>query len=122
MKKEQIMYHDVLAGIFYFLHKRGKALGSRTDLHENIYNLQQNDKFSLLRDFNFSTDGIFPVSNEIEDSLFSLLLSNMIYFKNPHYVEIELGEESEKAIKRDIFDNKFSQKEINQMEKIAIAY
>ena len=122
MKKEQIMFHDVLAGIFYFLHKTGKALGSRTDLHENIYNLQQKDEFSLLRDFNFSTDGIFPVSNEIEDSLFSLLLSNMIYFKNPSYVEIELMEESEKAIKRDIFDNKFSQKEINQMEKIAIAY
>ncbi len=122
MKKEQIMSHDVLAGIFYFLHKTGKALGSRTDLHENIYNLQQNDEFSLLRDFNFSTDGIFPVSNEIEDSLFSLLLSNMIYFRNPSYVEIELMEESEKVIKRDIFDNKFSQKEINQMEKIATAY
>lgn len=119
MKKATIMCHDVLAGIFYFLNKKGKTFGSRIDLHEKIYNLKRNYGFSLLRDFNFSTDGILPVSDEIGDSLFSLRVSNMIYFKNPG---IELNEKSKKVIEREIFSKKFSKEDLNQLEKIAKEY
>lgn len=122
MEKGQIMFYDILAGIFYFLHRAGNELGSRTDLHKKIYKLKQNNDFSLLDIFHFSTDGIFPVSDEIENSLFSLHLSNIIFFRNPYYAFIGLEQESVDTIKRDIFKNKLSKNEIEQLRKIAIAY
>jgi len=116
------MCHDILAGIFYYLKEKNVELESRSLLHETIFELKNTGKFSLLDDFNFSTDSIFPISDEIEDSLFSLQLSHMIYFKNPKYVKIELRDESRPVIEERIFNQKFSPQDNMQIVEIADAF
>lgn len=122
MEKELKMPYDVLAGIFYYLNKENKKFGTKFDLHKKIYNLKQNQKYDLLEVFDFSTDGMFPVSGEIEDSLYSLRLSHMITFINPYYVQIELKKKSEKVIKENVLNNIFSKDEIKELKEIAKQY
>lgn len=121
MIKEKILSHDIIAGILYYLPESCNVFGTRNEIHEIIFNLQEKG-YSLLKNFNFSTQGICPVSDELENALFGLLLIRIISYKNPNYYRLEINKNSIKLIKEKILDKKFKKAEIEQLQEIAKEY
>jgi len=122
MKNELILCSDIFAGFIYYLSKNDhKVFGSRNDVHKIIFDLRKEKKFNLLERFQFSTKGICPVSEEVENSLFSLLLTRIISYKNPYYREFEFIENSRGVIEEKII-KKFDEKQIEELQEIAKEY
>lgn len=119
-KVTKYLSHDIIGGILYYLLENNiNTVGDRGQLHQNIYKLQK--QYSILKSFIFCTSGILPISTQVEESIFSLVLSHFLYFDSRYYNDIMINEKGKNSIEKNIL-TKFTIKEKIQLKNIAKNY
>ena len=91
-------------------------IGNRREIHEVIFELQK--EYPILGSFVFSTKGISPVSQNLEETLFGLLLINIIFYTNPNYQKLAINEDAKVYIKKNMLKC-FDGEEIKKLKKIS---
>jgi hypothetical protein len=91
-------------------------IGNRREIHETMFELQK--KYPILKSFVFSTKGISPVSQKLEETLFGLLLINIIFYTNPSYQKLAINENAKVYIKKNMLKC-FDDGEMEQLKEIS---
>lgn len=117
MKTNCCSNDNIIAGLLSYLPTDVYSIiGNRREIHEAIFELQK--KYPILGSFVFSTKGISPVSKKLEETLFGLLLINIIFYTNPSYQKLAINEDAKVYIRKNMLKC-FDGEEIGQLKKIS---